>query len=117
MDELSRYVFNYYPNLMTVREKSAYKHLIGLKKADFAESEKLKNFTEKFWCSADPEVLELLEGGEDLFFENVTKRILHQHQKEIFLNYCPKCGALARTPSAKQCSKCFYSWHLAAKES
>lgn len=32
-------------------------------------------------------------------------------REKVFLNNCPKCDKLARTPYAKQCRYCGYNWH------
>ncbi len=31
------------------------------------------------------------------------ERIMREHRDEVFMNYCPVCGMLARTPRALQC--------------
>lgn len=31
--------------------------------------------------------------------------------EKVFLNNCPKCNKLARTPYARQCRHCGHSWH------
>jgi hypothetical protein len=44
------------------------------------------------------------------FFDQTCERVLKQHAQDIFLNQCPYCSTLARTPTAKQCGKCFKRW-------
>jgi hypothetical protein len=61
--------------------------------------------------SKDPKALVLLEGGIQQFIINTTERIFKDSADEIYFNNCPKCGKLARTPQAKQCRYCSYSWH------
>jgi hypothetical protein len=63
------------------------------------------------WGSNDSEVIALLKDGREVFLRNVRDKILHEHANEVFLNYCPKCGALTKTPRAQQCPVCFHSWH------
>lgn len=41
--------------------------------------------------------------------ESIAKRILSDHNENIVLNYCPKCGELARTPVANQ-APCGHRW-------
>jgi hypothetical protein len=36
--------------------------------------------------------------------------LLRDHAADIFLNYCPKCSALCRTPLARMCVACGHSW-------
>ena len=62
------------------------------------------------WITNDKEALELLKNGETEFFINTANRILKEHKNDIFLNYCPKCQKLARTPKARQCRHCGNKW-------
>lgn len=57
-----------------------------------------------------PEVAALLAHGPQAFRRAVVERLLREHEAEV-LNPCPRCGAMARTPRAKQCSRCFHDWH------
>ncbi len=111
MDALTRYIFNYYAHLMTVREKAAYKSIQAETKAQNVEGTKMSHLLRERWVSSDPEVKALLANGPDAFMKSVSDRILREHPEQVYFNCCPKCKALARTPTAKQCPKCFYSWH------
>lgn len=111
MDELARYIFNYYSHLMTTEEKAAHKSMIGQSKVQHADLPGIKKVITDFWISKDPRVLELLADGSEVFMARVSDRIMREHRNEVFLNYCPRCGALTKTPRAKQCPKCFFSWH------
>ena len=42
------------------------------------------------------------------FYRRTSDRILQDHK--VFLNRCPYCNSLARTPTAKQCGKCYKRW-------
>lgn len=111
MDQLAKYIFDWCPNLLTDEERKARKHLIGMDKVENTESEKMKIFIGKSWQSNDEKVLKLLESGAENFYKNAVERVLRQNPNRDFLNLCPKCNSLARTPQANQCPKCFYSWH------
>ena len=111
MDELTHYIINYYPHLMTMEEKAAQKSMIGQAKVQHVETPRGKKVIGDFWVSKDPRVLELLADGPEAFMARVRDRIMREHRDEVFLNHCPRCGALAKTPRAKQCPKCFFSWH------
>ena len=111
MDELTTYIFDYYYNLLTLEEKAAYKSILGERKIENAESPAMKKMLRRGWVSSAPEVQALLSDGEEMFMERVRDRVLREHRGELFLNHCPRCGALARTPRAKQCPTCFFSWH------
>lgn len=112
MDELTKYIFHNYPNLMNAREAAAYKSVIGGRKAESShDSPKMQELIRRRWISSDPEVRTLLEKGEEQFMISVRERILRENKDEVFLNYCSRCGSLANTPRAKQCPRCFFSWH------
>ncbi|BDI34037.1 hypothetical protein CCAX7_60880 [Capsulimonas corticalis] len=57
-----------------------------------------------------PAIEEMLKDGDSAFLARVKDRLLQKHGQKL-LNLCPKCGALARTPQSRQCSKCLHSWH------
>lgn len=42
--------------------------------------------------------------------EKISELILKDYKDKIFLNNCPKCGELARTPKARQCRYCGNKW-------
>ncbi|MNG82400.1 NLI interacting factor-like phosphatase [compost metagenome] len=45
----------------------------------------------------DENALSLLNNGLEKFNEGTSARIIRDHVSEIFFNYCPNCGKLART--------------------
>lgn len=108
--EKIHYIITYFSNLMTTDEKLALKHQMFTYKT--ADNQKMRKIlTEKGWISSEPEILEFLKNGHQQFEMNIVKRILAETPNEVFFNNCPKCGRLARTPYAKQCRYCSYSWH------
>lgn len=111
MDELTKYVFDNYFGLLTFGEKAAYKSILGRRKIEDADSPEMKRMLRKSWVSTDPKVTALLENGVETFMENARDRVLREHSIRVLLNKCPRCGALTKTPRAKQCPKCFFSWH------
>ena len=40
-----------------------------------------------------------------------ARRLLADHREEIVVNRCPRCRRIVRTPKAKLCLWCGYSWH------
>lgn len=108
--ETARYIINYFGRFLTEHESKAILHTNSLDKLDGdVESSRAKLYRERGWLSSDPEVMELLRDGYDAFELRTAKRMLADHEREVFLNHCPKCGLLARTPDAKQC-RCGNSW-------
>ena len=117
LSDLTNYVFRYYAHLMTDDEKRALGHLVTTMKAaggssDFAAQEEVqadKDCSRRL--SSDPEVLRLASDGFKDFVERTAQRILADQPDKVFLNCCPQCGSLARTPKARQCRVCGNDWH------
>jgi hypothetical protein len=112
------YVFQYYGRLMTIQERLAHRHLVGTAKATHghtdaaaqSEARKGPHHLRKL-LSDNSEVLQLTSEGLNAFVVRTAQRILDEHSDEIVFNLCPRCGALARTPRARQCRLCGYDWH------
>jgi hypothetical protein len=118
--DIAHYVFRWYRNLLTPLEKQALKHLYTAMqattiKADIeaqGEDEKAagryRSLTDLM--SDDADVLHLSDGGFEGFIERTSARILDENRHLVFFNRCPKCGGLARTPTARQCRYCAHEW-------
>lgn len=103
---------------MNVKEKATYKHLTGAMKATLGRSAGAAQETRSSvafagWLSDDPEARWLAKDGYDPFVEKTAERILAGDKERVFLNYCPRCHELARTPKAQQCRFCGFDWHPA----
>jgi rubrerythrin len=109
--DLEQYIVIYYHNLLTFEEKAAYKHHLTTLKAKNSDNTKYKEMLMRKWGTTDQDALSLLEGGYDGFKKKVAARILNEELENVFINNCPKCGKLARTPEAKQCRFCGHDWH------
>jgi len=108
------YVWKYCRHLITDVEKLAYKKLLLDKKADTSSSglaEALGRRVQEFSTS---EVTAALASGPDAFLERVAERVLREHPQEVFLNRCPRCNALCRSPRARQCPECHHTWRSAS---
>jgi hypothetical protein len=110
IDDLTHYIFHNYSGLMTLAEKLAYKNLMVERKTDDSSSEDMKRHLRRLFQSTETEVVALLDKGGREFLIATRNRLLRDHSKEIFLNHCPKCGALARTPKACLCPTCNHTW-------
>lgn len=112
--ETAAYIRNYFSNLMTNDEKLALKHHIYTYKVDNSTSDSTnmrKLLIEQGLISTEPEILNFLKNGYEDFEFKVAKRIMSETPDKVFFNMCPKCNKLARTPYARQCRFCGYSWH------
>jgi hypothetical protein len=108
------YIIDYFGRFMTANEATAWKHhttVTAISSPLKKGSEVYKLYVEKGWLSEDDEVLDLLKKDWLEFRERTATRIIKEHADRIYFNHCPRCGKLARTPVAKQCPFCAYSWH------
>lgn len=113
--ETAGYIITYFRNLMTDDEDMALKYHIYTYKSD--GNDKLRKImTDRGWISKKPEIKEFLRNGYEEFELNVAARIMKETPEKVFLNKCPQCNGLARTPYAKQCRHCAYRWHTLASE-
>ena len=106
----AHYIKNYFSNLMTEDEHLALKHHVYMCKTN--ENPEMRHImTQRGWISTEPEIINFLKDGYQEFELNVARRIMSETPEKVFLNNCPKCNKLARTPYARQCRHCGYSWH------
>jgi len=61
--------------------------------------------------AGDQEAAAALADGAETFRRSVCRRVLADHEAEVFVNRCPSCGRVVRTPRAKQCFWCGQDWH------
>ncbi len=95
-----------------MHEKKALRHHQSTIKLDGASDVSLtRMYHKKGWLTDDPAVLNYLKDGYIQFVLTCAERILADHPDEVFLNLCPQCSKLARTPFAKQCRFCGHDWH------
>jgi hypothetical protein len=109
--ETATYIISYFSELLTENERAALKHHSStIKLSDNDNPTFTKMYKQKGWLTDDRIVLDLLKDGYDNFEMQTAKRILADSRDKVFLNKCPKCGLLARTPKAKQCRHCGQNW-------
>lgn len=114
---LADYVIQHYGRLMTKHEYAVYRHLTALYKGreeapgpgTAAETEGLGSL--RFGLSDDPRVIADAQAGWEGARERIAQRIVRDHPDEVYLNHCPACGALTRTPTARLCLACGHTWH------
>ena len=113
------YVVRYHGHLMTAQERLAHRHLTGTAnlthgRTDAAAQREVENSSHpvaRDLLSRDLEVLRLASEGIDAFMLRTAQRIIDEHGNQIVFNHCPRCGALAKTPKARQCRFCRHDWH------
>lgn len=117
------YIIKFFPRLMSMEERAAWWHHFAMSKIEQIpkglegaeiqgwQRSKIDFYREQGMISDSQEVLSLLENGYDAFLESTAIRILSEQPEEVYLNNCPNCGELARTPQSKQCRHCGHNWH------
>src|SRR5690606_25616258 len=111
MTDFARYVLSHYGRLMTPHEKAVHVHLTGLFKArgtppepgtaDMIPGHPL--YQRGF--SRNPAVIADAQAGWEGARMRIAERIVREHPVEVYLNHCPLCGALTRTPTANRTSE------------
>jgi hypothetical protein len=115
--DLAWYVFRYFGDLMNPVERRAWMHLAATVKltgrSDVAAQKEARTKPKLYQrnLTDDPEALRLASSGWDAFIANTAQRILTESGDRVFLNCCPRCGKLTKTPKARQCRFCRHDWH------
>ena len=109
--ELTRYVWDYYGRLMTpFEQRVGWAHLAEGKGAA-GHPEVATFIVRRHGIAGDPEAEAALAGGVGAFRRRVCRRVLAEHGAEVFVNRCPSCERVVRTPQARQCFWCGFDWH------
>ena len=109
---LTRYIWNNYMDLMSDTERLVARVARLRAKANASESTKMRDtLLERARALEDKHVEAALQDGFEPFRHAVRKRLLKHYPRRIDLNRCPRCDRIPKTPRAKQCPWCFYSWH------
>jgi hypothetical protein len=109
---LTSYMWNHYQHLMTDFERRVGLAIIGRRKAAAASSLAMSQMLNQRWGAADdPQIEAALAEGQDLFRNRVCHRLLAEVASEVFINRCPSCRRVVRTPGARQCFWCGHDWH------
>ncbi len=108
--ETAKYIIDYFPNLMTEKERIALRHLNSEFKTD-GNPKMEKMYRKKGWLTDDQDALNLIKNGSEIFRLNVADRIIKERSSDLYLNKCPNCEKLTRTPQSRQCRFCGHNWH------
>ena len=121
---LADYVLQHYPQLMSEHERAVYRHLTTLfKHRDFgppapgtaADTEAIRGLYRKRLSEASAVIADA-QAGWDAARERIAERIVGDHPDEVYLNRCPECSALTRTPTARLCLSCGHTWYYVPRD-
>ena len=110
--ELIDYVWRYFSHLMTDFEQQVNHASIGRRKVAACDHPTMSRMLNDRWARPDDRAINsALAAGEEQFRSRVAHRVLAEQKDQAFVNRCPNCGRLVRTPWAKQCFWCGQDWH------
>jgi hypothetical protein len=109
--ELTRYVWNHYPSLMTDFERRVGQAIIGQLKAAHAGAPPSHPLWARWGAAGEPDIEAALADGPEEYRRRVRIRLLAQAGDKAFVNRCPSCSRVVRTPTARQCFWCGHDWH------
>jgi hypothetical protein len=111
---LFKYVWDHCQHLMTDVERRAGKAIVFRAKAAAADEyspEMARTIRAEWGHADDPAINSALAAGDDAFRRQVYKRLLSDPATTAFINRCPRCSRVVRTPKARQCLWCGCDWH------
>ena len=109
--ELTRYVWDYHQRLMTEFEQRVGWAHLAEGKAAMGHPGVAEFILRRHGIVGDQEAAAALADGVETFRRRVCRRVLTEHGADVFVNRCPSCGRVVRTPQAKQCFWCGHDWH------
>jgi hypothetical protein len=111
-NERTTYVWNHYSRFFTPLETKAGWAVHADGKAKFDNVKMAEIIWKHHKLADDPAVMQALADGVEAFRRRTANRVLRDHALEVFVNRCPKCNRVVRTPKAHQCLWCGHDWHV-----
>jgi hypothetical protein len=97
---------------MTDFERQVGKAIIGRAKAEASSDPRMAAMLGQRWGGADDASINAaLQDGADVFRRQVRNRLLETYADQIFINRCPICQRIVRTPKARLCVWCGHTWY------
>ena len=110
---LTEYVWRHYSHLFTQLERKVFtRMLLEMKTRDDPPDFETDPYFARRLAERDEAVMKALEGGHAGFQRRVRDRILAEDGYHVYINRCPVCRRIVRTPKAKQCLWCHHDWHV-----
>jgi hypothetical protein len=109
--ELATYVWNHFGRFFTPVEHKAGWAVLADDRARHGSPQIAQIIWKRHQLADDPAVMAALADGVETFRRRTAQRVLRVHAAELFVNRCPKCTCVVRTPKAQQCLWCGHDWH------
>jgi hypothetical protein len=113
-DVLTEYIWRHYSHLLTAAEARAGLYVAPLDRvaATRVKGESFADHLDHLHGPAEVSELEFeLRDGRVALFRRARDRVIKKHQSVIFINRCPACHRIVRSPGARQCLWCNHDWH------
>jgi|LakMenEpi10Aug09_1017262.scaffolds.fasta_scaffold02245_1 rubrerythrin len=110
---LRAYILKHFRHLMTPLERRTVEYASPIvRSSDHWKIRRLYDFLEeRDGHVSDEEVMEAFKIAHAQRMDHATDRLLTNSPDSLFINRCPKCDRIAKTPEAKQCLWCGHDWH------
>jgi hypothetical protein len=110
--ELTRHVWDHYHQLLTEFERRVGRAIDARTKAATSTSPEMAGLLNQRWGAMDDLAVEkALAEGPDAYRRRVRDRVITDHKASMYINRCPRCKRVVRTPLARQCFWCSFAWH------
>lgn len=114
-DDLAVQLFldRFWTEFLTEFERTCYRAALRKEKADAqAESKWTQSVRVELEREANEEIRSAVAEGFDNLAQRLREKVLLAFKSGVLkVNRCPRCHAVARTPTAKQCFGCGNDWH------
>ena len=104
------YLLEFHGELLTKREWHVWCAWVAEQKS-YGDPYRARSLREMQGVPEDAEILEAANNGWSDFVMEVITRVMREHGEMLDINRCPQCGAVVRTPLARQCLWCGHDWH------
>lgn len=112
--EKVRYIMDYFLHVLPNDERLSIEYTLSQLKhhSVFLPFVTIKDTLIKCgYISPNQDLQDLHNEGYEAFEKKTANYILKNYSHKVYLNNCPKCHQLARTPLAHQCRHCGHDWH------
>jgi hypothetical protein len=113
-DILTEYIWRHYSRLLTAAEARAgiYVPALDRETATRIKSASFADYLDRTHGAVDAAGLATeLRDGRAALFRRARDRILENYKSLVFINRCPACNRIVRSPGARQCLWCNHDWH------
>lgn len=113
-DELTAYIYRHYSQLLTEEELAAERVRVArAKQFSYRDGNRaVEVFRLPEVQAKYPDLMRRIdEHGAASVMRAAAERVLRDNPEKKLLHTCAKCGALCRTPRARQCFSCGFDWH------